>query len=183
MSENQINRLNLDSIQPISVGGWTKWGRPYAFSVLWLIFVILFAYLAIAIDYFVSDGSKTFFESYSKFQGKGWAILGNLGFFFFAVVDYWQTHHHYQNYELQGFIIIISIISPVLTILLPFAITFILEQNGYLCIRGEEFPITWICYAMHSFYLFSLLLLRGETQKVRSIEKYIHTYKTNPYKK
>lgn len=183
MSEIKNDRLNIESLQEIPVGRWVKWVRPYLFSSVWLLFIILFAYLAILLDYFISDGSKTFFESYCVYQANGWASFANIGFLFFAFLDYWQSHHHYQTYELQGFVLAVSIISLVLTFLLPFAITYVNDHEGTLCIRGKEASIIWVCYTMHIIYLASLLLLRGETQKVRSIEKYINSYKTNLYKK
>ena len=181
MNEQFNNRIDIDRPLNIPIGWWVGFFSPYLRALLWLLFVILFAYLSIAVDFFITKEHPLFWDVYSKMQNNYVACFANFGFFFFAGVDYWQTHHHYQNYELQGWIIIISIISAAITILLPLAIILIEEQNGVLCVRGKEYSIIWLSYVMHIYYLISLFLLRGETQRVRSIEKYKTSYKENQY--
>lgn len=181
MSEMKNDKLSIETLQEIPVGWWVKWGRPYLFSFIWLMFVMLFAYLSIAVDYLFSEEILPFFNVYSKMQSNYVACIANLGFFFFAGVDYWQTHHHYQKNELQGWIVIVAIVSIIVTILLPLVLIIINDHNGTICIRGNHYPITWVCYVMHIYFIISLFLLRSETQKVRSIEKYTMTFKTNQY--
>lgn len=174
------NNKNEETCQ-INPGVWTRWIKPYLYSIIWLLFVMLFAYLAIIVEYFLATEPIPFFEAYSKTQSSYIACFANGGFLFFAAVDYWQTHHDYKKNKLQSFVIVVFILSIIFTIALPPLTNYICEQNGILNSRGNNYSITWTCYTMHMFYLFSLLVLRGETRRVRIVEDYINTYKQNKY--
>ena len=102
-------KTQKESVAELNVGWKTKWGMPYLYATLWLIFVMLFAYLSIAVDYFLTEEAIPFFDVYSKMQSNYIAAVANLSFFLFAGLDYIQTHYHYRNYEVQLAIIIISI--------------------------------------------------------------------------
>lgn len=170
-----------ESFVELNVGWWTKWGMPYLFATIWLVFVMLFAYLSIVVDYYLTEEPIPFFDVYSKLQSNYLAAVANFSFFLFAGLDYLQTHYHYRNYEVQLCVILISIFSLLCIVLLPNTTNYIQENKGIIISRGTSYSITWICYTMHCVYLFSLLVLRGETQKVRSIEEYANTYINNPY--